>query len=54
MLGKEQAGVSQAAFALQDLDCKAFLALITCQGFNPLNETHLFRRVVRDVLVEVK
>lgn len=41
------------AFALQDLEDNAFLTLITCQGYNPLNDTYLFRRVVRAVLVSV-
>lgn len=42
------------AFALQDLEDNAYLTLITCQGYNPLNDSYLFRRVVRAVLVEVK
>jgi sortase (surface protein transpeptidase) len=41
------------AFALQDLEDNSFLTLITCHGYNPLNDTYLFRRVVRAVLVSV-
>jgi hypothetical protein len=43
-----------AAFALQDLEDKAFLTLITCQGCDPINETYLFRRVIQAVFVEVR
>lgn len=43
-----------AAFALKNLEDKAFLTLIICQGYNPINETYLFRRVVQAVFVEVK
>jgi LPXTG-site transpeptidase (sortase) family protein len=41
------------AFALQDLEDNSYLTLITCSGYNPLNESYLFRRVVRAVLVSV-
>jgi LPXTG-site transpeptidase (sortase) family protein len=30
-----------------------WVTLITCEGFNPFNESYLFRRMVRAVLVEV-
>lgn len=40
-------------FAYESLPDHSYLTLITCQGFNPLNETYLFRRVVRAVLVNV-
>ncbi|MBV6394206.1 MAG: hypothetical protein KPEEDBHJ_03458 [Anaerolineales bacterium] len=42
------------AFAFEDLDDKSYLTLITCQGYNSLNDTYLFRRVVRAVLVSVE
>ena len=42
------------SFAFQSLQDHSYLTLITCQGYNPLNESYLFRRVVRAVLVEVK
>jgi len=41
-------------FAFESLQDHSYLTLITCQGYNPLNESYLFRRVVRAVLVEVK
>ena len=41
-------------FAFESKQGASYLALITCQGYNPLNESYLFRRVVRAVLVEVK
>lgn len=42
------------SFAFQSLQDHSYLTLITCSGYNPLNESYLFRRVVRAVLVEVK
>jgi LPXTG-site transpeptidase (sortase) family protein len=42
------------AFAFEDLEDKSYLTLITCQGYNSLNDTYLFRRVVRAVLVSVE
>jgi LPXTG-site transpeptidase (sortase) family protein len=42
------------SFAFESLQDHSYLTLITCSGYNPLNETYLFRRVVRAVLVEVK
>jgi len=41
-------------FAFQSLQDHSYLTLITCQGYNPLNETYLFRRVVRAVLVSLE
>ncbi|MCB0102674.1 MAG: class F sortase [Anaerolineales bacterium] len=32
----------------------SYLTLVTCSGYSPLNESYLFRRVVRAVLIEVK
>jgi hypothetical protein len=29
-----------------------WVTLITCEGYNPFNESYLFRRMVRAVLVE--
>ena len=42
------------SFAFQSLQDHSYLTLITCSGYNPLNKSYLFRRVVRAVLVEVK
>lgn len=38
-------------YAFESKSDAAYLTLITCQGYNPLNESYLFRRVVRAVLV---
>ncbi|WKZ35840.1 MAG: class F sortase [Anaerolineales bacterium] len=42
------------SYAFQSLQDHSHLTLITCQFYNPFNETYLFRRVVRAVLVDVK
>ena len=42
------------SYAFQSMQDASYLTLVTCSGFNPLNESYLFRRVVRAVLVEVK
>jgi len=41
------------SFAFQSLQDHSYLTLITCSGYNPINETYLFRRMVRAVLVSV-
>ena len=41
-------------FAFESLPDHSYLTLITCQGYNPVDETYLFRRVVRAVLVSVE
>jgi sortase (surface protein transpeptidase) len=41
-------------FAFESKQDASYLTLITCQGFNPLNETYLFRRVVRAVLISAE
>ena len=41
-------------FALRHLEDRSYLTLITCQGYNPLNDSYLFRRIVRAVLVDVE
>ncbi len=41
-------------YAFESLKEYSYLTLVTCQGFNPLNETYVFRRLVRAVLVSVK
>ena len=41
-------------YAFESKQDASYLTLITCQGYNPLNESYLFRRVVRAVLIEVK
>lgn len=38
-------------YAFESKQDASYLTLITCQGYNPLNESYLFRRVVRAVLV---
>lgn len=38
-------------YAFESKQDAAYLTLITCSGYNPLNDTYLFRRVVRAVLV---
>jgi LPXTG-site transpeptidase (sortase) family protein len=40
-------------FAFKHLENHSYLTLITCQGYNPLNDSYLFRRIVRAVLVDV-
>ncbi|MCB9110715.1 MAG: sortase [Anaerolineales bacterium] len=40
-------------FAFADLEDASYLTLITCQGYNPLNDTYYYRRVVRAVLVSI-
>jgi len=42
------------SYAFESKQDASYLTLITCSGYNPLNESYLFRRVVRLVLVEVK
>ncbi|MEY2816863.1 MAG: hypothetical protein RL275_326, partial [Chloroflexota bacterium] len=39
------------SFAFESKQDASYLTLITCSGYNPLNESYLFRRVVRAVLV---
>ncbi len=41
-------------FALEDLEDYSYITLVTCQGYNPLSDSYLFRRIVRAVLVSVK
>src|SRR5258706_6694471 len=41
-------------FAFQHLEDHSYLTLITCQGYNPLSDSYLFRRVVRAVLVDIQ
>jgi len=41
-------------FAFESKQDASYLTLITCQGYNPLNETYLFRRVVRAVLIRTE
>jgi LPXTG-site transpeptidase (sortase) family protein len=45
---------SSKDFALQHLEGHSYLTLITCQGYNPLNDSYLFRRIVRAVLVNIE
>lgn len=45
---------SSKEFAFQHLEDHSYLTLITCQGYNPVNDSYLFRRVVRAVLVTVE
>ncbi len=41
-------------FALEHLEDYSYLTLVTCQGYNPLSDSYLFRRIVRAVLISVK
>lgn len=41
-------------YTFESLPDHSYLTLITCQGYNLLNDSYLFRRVVRAVLLEVK
>ncbi|MFN8381040.1 MAG: sortase [Anaerolineales bacterium] len=38
-------------YAFESKQDASYLTLVTCSGYNPLNESYLFRRVVRAVLV---
>lgn len=42
------------SFAFEHLEEQSYLTLITCQYYVPMNDTYLFRRVVRAVLVKVE
>lgn len=42
------------SYAFESKQDASYITLVTCSGYNPLNESYLFRRVVRAVLVEVK
>jgi len=39
------------SFAFESKQDASYLTLVTCSGYNPLNESYIFRRVVRAVLV---
>lgn len=41
-------------FAFQHLEDHSYLTLITCQGYNPISDSYLFRRIIRAVLVDVQ
>jgi LPXTG-site transpeptidase (sortase) family protein len=43
-----------SAYAFEHLSGNSYLTLITCQGYNFLNDSYMFRRVVRAVLVSVE
>ncbi|MBK9923775.1 MAG: sortase [Anaerolineales bacterium] len=45
---------SSTKSALEHLEGHSYLTLITCQTYNPLSDSYLFRRVVRAVLVETQ
>ncbi|HNO93685.1 MAG TPA: sortase, partial [Anaerolineales bacterium] len=38
-------------FTFESKQDASYLTLVTCSGYNPLNESYLFRRIVRAVLV---
>ncbi|MFN8381038.1 MAG: sortase [Anaerolineales bacterium] len=42
------------AFAFEHLEGSSYITLITCSGYNPLNDSYLFRRIVRAVLVSTE
>jgi LPXTG-site transpeptidase (sortase) family protein len=39
------------SYAFESKSDASYITLVTCSGYNPLNESYLFRRVVRAVLV---
>lgn len=41
-------------YAFKHLEGNSFLTLITCEDYNPFNDTYLFRRIIRAELVSVK
>jgi len=41
-------------YAFEHLEGKSYLTLITCQGYNFLTDSYMFRRVVRAVLMKVE
>ena len=45
---------ASTGFALENLEDQSYLTLITCQGYNPLSDSYLFRRIIRAVLVDVQ
>jgi LPXTG-site transpeptidase (sortase) family protein len=45
---------SSTKSALEHLEGHSYLTLITCQTYNPLSDSYLFRRVVRAVLMETQ
>ncbi|MBK9779413.1 MAG: sortase [Anaerolineales bacterium] len=42
------------SYAFESKQDASYITLVTCSGYNPLNESYLFRRVVRAVLIQVK
>ena len=40
--------------ALEHLEGHSYLSLVTCQGYNFLTNSYMFRRIVRAVLVKVE
>ena len=45
---------TSTGFAFEHLEDHSYLTLITCQVYNPLSDSYLFRRIVRAVLVGVE
>ena len=45
---------TSSSFALEHLEDYPYLTLITCQVYNPISDSYLFRRIVRAVLVDVE
>jgi hypothetical protein len=41
-------------YAFEHLEDNSYLTLITCQNYNEKDNSYLFRRVVRAVLVDMK
>ena len=44
---------SDSAYAFQHLSGYSYLTLVTCQGYNFLTDSYMFRQVVRAVLVSI-
>ena len=45
---------TSTGFAFEHLEGYSYLTLITCQVYNPITDSYLFRRIVRAVLVDVE
>jgi LPXTG-site transpeptidase (sortase) family protein len=45
---------TSTGFVFEHLEGYSYLTLITCQVYNPISDSYLFRRIVRAVLVEVE
>ena len=48
------ANPASTEYALEHLKEHSYLTLITCQGYNPQDNSYTYRRIVRAILVDVK